>query len=159
MLLITLSTAWLIGIAAAHYLSPPLAPSAALRAGSIGLLAVLPLAGLILSRDDAKVRRIAARGLFLLLGSLRYTLFLPDLSDFRHVAAYRDQAQVTLWGRVIGEPDVRDTYANLRLVVDRVRIEDEEHLVKGKLLLRARQLHLLQYSSLDKRQDTRDLPR
>ena len=54
--LITLSTAWLIGIAAAHYLDPHLM--------LIGLLATLPLAGLILWRDDPKVRRIAACGLF-----------------------------------------------------------------------------------------------
>ena len=69
MTLIYLSTAWLIGIAAAHYLSPPLAV--------ISLLAALPLAALILWREDAKVRRIAACGLFILLGSLRYTLSLP----------------------------------------------------------------------------------
>jgi len=45
--------------------------------------------------------------------------------------------EVTLWGRVSGEPDARDTYTNLRLAVDRVQIEGEEHLVKGKVLVRA----------------------
>jgi competence protein ComEC len=129
MTLITLSTAWLIGIAAARYLSPPLAV--------IGLVATLPLAALLLWRDDPGVRRIAACGLFLLLGSARYTLSLPDLSDPSRIAAYTDQGEVILWGRVVGEPDVRDTYTNLRLAVDRVRIEDEEHLVKGKVLVRA----------------------
>jgi hypothetical protein len=38
---------------------------------------------------------------------------------------------------MVGEPDVRDTHANLRLAVDRVRIEDEEHLVNGRGLDRA----------------------
>jgi len=79
MTLIVLSTAWLIGIAAAHKVSAPLAPSAALRAGLIGLVTALPLAALILWRDDAKVRRIFACGLFLLLDSVRYTLSLPNL--------------------------------------------------------------------------------
>jgi competence protein ComEC len=37
---------------------------------------------------------------------------------------------------VVGKPNVRDTYTNLRLAVDRVRMEDEEHLVKGKILVR-----------------------
>jgi len=129
MTLITLSTAWLIGIAAAHWLRPPLPV--------IGLLAILPLAGLMLWRDDAKVRQIAACGLFLLLGSLRYTLSLPELSDPGHITAYRDQGEITLWGQVVGEPDVRDTYTNLRLAVDRVRIEEEEHRVKGRVLVRA----------------------
>ncbi len=83
------------------------------------------------------MRRIAACGLFLLLGSLPYTFSLPDLSDPGHIAAYRDQGEVTLWGRVVGEPDVRDTYTNLRLAVDRAQIEDEEHQVKGMVLVDA----------------------
>jgi hypothetical protein len=129
MTLITLSTAWLIGIAAARYVNPPLA--------LIGLLAILPLAGLFPWRDDPKVRQIAAYGFFLLLGSLRYTLSLRDLSDPSHIAAYKDQGAVIMWGQVAGEPDVRDTYTNLRLAVNRVLIEEEEHRVKGKILLRA----------------------
>ena len=127
MTLITLSTAWLIGIAAAHWLHPPLT--------LLGLLAVLPLTALFLWRDDAEVRRIAACGLFLLLGSARYTLSLPDLADPGHIAKaqalrpYTDRGWVTLWGTVVGEPEVRDTYTNLRLAVDRVQIEGEEHSV------------------------------
>jgi competence protein ComEC len=145
MTLITLSIAWLIGIAAAHYLSAPLAPSTALRAGLIGLLAILPLAALLLWRDDAKVRRIAFCRLFLLLGSLRYTLSLPDLSDPGHIAAYRDQGSVTLRGQVVGEADVRDTYTNLRLAEDRVEIEEEEHRVKGRVLVRAARYPVYMY--------------
>jgi len=38
---------------------------------------------------------------------------------------------------VVGEPDVRDTYTNLRLAVDRVRIEEENHSAKGRVLVRA----------------------
>jgi competence protein ComEC len=129
MTLIALSTAWLIGIAAARYVNLPLE--------LIGFPAVLPLAGLILWKEDAKARRIAACGLFLLLGSARYALSLPNLSDPGHIAAYRDQGEVTLWGKVAGEPDVRDTYTNLRVAVDRVEIEDAEHLVKGEVLVRA----------------------
>ena len=137
MTLIYLSTAWLIGIAAAHYFSPPLTV--------VGLLTVLPLAALLLWRDDSKVRRIAACGLFLLLGSARYTLSLPDLDSPGHIAAYRDQGEVTLWGRAIGAPDVRDTYTNLRLAVDRVRIDDEEHLVRGRILVRASRYPIYRY--------------
>lgn len=118
MTLVHLSAAWLIGIAAAHWLRPPLP--------LMGLLAILPLAALLLWRDDAKVRQIAPGGLFLLLGSLRYTLSLPDLADPGHIAAYRDRGWVTVWGRVVGEPEVRDTHTNLRLAVDRVVVGAEE---------------------------------
>ena len=131
MTLIFLSTAWLIGIAAAHNLSPPLAV--------IGLLTVLPLAAFFLWRDDAYVRRLAACGLFLLLGSVRYTLSLPDLTDPGHIAAYADQGEVLLWGSVADDPDVRDTYTSLHLAVDRVQTQDEEHLVKGRILVRRTQ--------------------
>jgi len=129
MTLVYLSTAWLIGIAAAHCLRPPLA--------LIGLLAILPLVGFLLWRDDPGVRRIAICALFFLLGLVRYTLSLPDLADPGHIAAYSDQGWVTLWGRVVGEPDVRDTYTNLRLAVDRVEVEGEERAVKGAILVRA----------------------
>jgi hypothetical protein len=73
------------------------------------MLAIDPLAGLILRRDEPKVRRIAACGLFLLLGSARHTLSLPDLSHPGRIAAYRDQGEVTLSGTGVREPDVRDT--------------------------------------------------
>jgi len=43
---------------------------------------------------------------------------------------------IFLWGRVVGESSVRDTHTHLRLALDRVRIDDEEHLVKGKILVR-----------------------
>jgi len=42
-----------------------------------------------------------------------------------------------LWGRVVGEPDARDTYTNLRLAVDRVETEGGEHRVRGRVLVRA----------------------
>jgi competence protein ComEC len=127
MTLIFLSTAWLIGVAAARYVNPPLALT--------GLLAVLPLAGFILWRDDPKVRRLAACGLFLLLGSLRYTLSLPDLATPSHIAAYVDRGEVILWGNVANEPDVRDTYTNLYLAVHRVLIRNDERPVKGRILV------------------------
>ncbi|MEA3345581.1 MAG: DNA internalization-related competence protein ComEC/Rec2 [Chloroflexota bacterium] len=129
MTLAYLSTAWLTGIALAHWLRPPLA--------LIGLLAILPLAGLLLWMKDPPGRRLAACGLFLLLGSARYTLFLPDLDDPSHIAAYTDRGWVTLRGRVVREPDVRDEYTNLSLAVKRVRIEGQAHQVKGAILVRA----------------------
>ena len=51
MTLITLSTAWLIGIGAAHYANPPPA--------LVGPLAVVPVDSLILWRDDPKTRLIS----------------------------------------------------------------------------------------------------
>ena len=67
-----------------------------------------------------KVRRTATRGLFLLIASVHHTLSLPNLSDPGHIAKvqelhpHTDHDEVILGGRVVGEPDVRDTYTNLR---------------------------------------------
>jgi hypothetical protein len=96
-------------------------------------------------KNDAKVRRIAACGLFLLLGSLRYTASVPDLANPGHVAAHRDRRRVTVWGTVAEEPHVRDAYTNLRLPVDRPQIEDEKHLVKGRVLVRAKRYPAYSY--------------
>ena len=40
---------------------------------------------------------------------------------------------------------MRDTYTNLRLAVDRVRIEAEERLVRGEILLRAKRYPVYRY--------------
>ena len=42
------------------------------------------------------MQRIAGFRLFLLLGSLRYSLSLPDLSYPGRIAAYRDRGEVLL---------------------------------------------------------------
>jgi len=137
MTLVYLSTAWLIGIAASHLLRPLLPPSTSLRAGLVGLLAILPLAALLLWREDPKARRIAVCGLFLLLGALRYIVSLPGLNPPDHIPSYRDQGWTTVWGAVVAEPDERDAYTNLRLAVHRVEVDSEERLVKGAVLVRA----------------------
>jgi hypothetical protein len=80
---------------------------------------------------DPKVRRIAACCLFLLLGSPHSTLSPSNLADPGHIAAHRDRGEITLWGRVVAEPDIRDT-TNLRLALVRVRIDAEQHQVVAK---------------------------
>jgi hypothetical protein len=50
----------------------------------------------------------------------------PNLSDPGHTDAHPDQGKVILRGTVVGEPDVRDSYTNLRLAVDCLRIEDSD---------------------------------
>ena len=57
------------------------------------------------------------------------TLRLGHIAKAQALRPYTDQGWVTLWGTVVGEPEVRDTYTNLRLAVDRVQIEGEEHSV------------------------------
>ncbi|RMF27681.1 MAG: ComEC family competence protein, partial [Chloroflexi bacterium] len=62
------------------------------------------------------------------------------------LATYNDQGPVTLEGVVIAEPDVRDTYINLRLRVDRLEREGEPpRSVRGLVLVRAPRFPLYAY--------------
>ena len=63
------------------------------------------------------------------------TLRLGHIAKAQALCPYTDQGWITLWSRVVGEPDVRDTYTNLRLATDRVEIEGQEQAVKGAILL------------------------
>jgi hypothetical protein len=84
---------------------------------------------LLLWKKDPAAHRIAACGLFALLGLVHYTPSLLDLSDPGHVVVYRDRGWVTLRASVVGERDVQDIYTNPCLPVDRLQIERGEHSV------------------------------
>jgi hypothetical protein len=111
MTLITLGLAWLAGIALARWLEPPL-PTLALPA----------LAALFLWRREPGPRLAAACALALLAGGVRTLWATPHFGP-DDLATYNDQGQVTLVGVVVNEPDVRDTYQNLRLRVESLAME------------------------------------
>ena len=55
-------------------------------------------------------------------GASRYQSKQPDLSDPGFIAWYNDtQGEVILEGVITAPPDVRDSYTNLRLAVDKIR--------------------------------------
>jgi competence protein ComEC len=77
--------------------------------------------------------------LFLLLGASRYQAAQPRLTP-ASLAWYNDQLlEVELEGVLVRPPDVRDTYANLRLRVESLRRLDAEQPIEvdGLLLARA----------------------
>jgi competence protein ComEC len=125
--LVYLSVAWLAGIALASLLRPP--------GALLALAAILPLAVLFLWRADRRARLLAGCGLLLLLGAGRYLLALPHF-DAGDLAAYNGQGRVTVQGAVVGEPDVRGSYTNLRLRVDNLLLENASHTVEGVALVR-----------------------
>ena len=130
MILIYLGTAWLAGILVGSLLHLPSA--------FVGLLTLLPLAGLLFWRKDQRVRLISACFLSLLLGTLRFNASIPPQSfDEGHLAHYNDQGWGKIEGIVSGEPDVRDTYTNLRVAVAKIEVDGQEHGVRGTVLVRA----------------------
>jgi competence protein ComEC len=129
MLLIYLAIAWMAGIYAASRVDLPL--------GLWGLSALLPLVVAWFWRRVSPVRLAALCGLFLCLGAVRYAAALPRFDECS-VATYNDQGWVTLTGVVAAEPDVRDTYINLRVRAETLVVGDGmPREVKGTVLVRA----------------------
>ena len=130
MTLIYLGSAWLAGILLGSLLHPPLE--------FLWLLTPLPVAVLLLWRQERQARLPAACALALLLGALRYdAAALPQRFDEGHIAHYNDRGWVAIRGVVVGEPDVRATYANLRLAAEELEVEGREREVRGLVLVRA----------------------
>ena len=130
MTLIYLGCAWLTGVFLGSFLHLP--------SELVWLLTFLPLAGLLLWRKDQRVRLISVCFLSLLLGALRFNASAaPQDFDESHLAHYNDQGWVKIKGIVSGEPDVRDTYTNLRIAVARIEVDGQERDVSGSVLVRA----------------------
>lgn len=129
MLLVYLAVAWLAGIALANTVHLPWQTPLLL-----GLAAIL---GLLLWRNDARVRLGALCTLMLALGAARLLLALPHF-DETSLATYNDAGWVTLEGVVVGEPDKRDHYTNLRVRAERLTLPDGAELdVDGLVLVKA----------------------
>ncbi len=135
-MLIYLSIAWIIGIYIASLFYFPLFLWL--------LLSLLPLSVAWLWRDG-RVRLWAWCGLFVTLGAARYALALPRF-DEHSVATYNDRGWVTLVGVAATEPDVRDTYVNLRVRVETLAVQELDVApAKGIVLVRAPRYPEIQY--------------
>ncbi|MFN2157242.1 MAG: ComEC/Rec2 family competence protein [Anaerolineae bacterium] len=129
MVLIWVSISWMLGIWVASRLETPLA--------SWGILSLLPLSIAWMWRQTPRVRRAAVCGLFFCLGGLRYVLALPRV-DKDSIVVHNDEGWATLTGVVVGEPDVRDRYVNLRVQAEELTHgSDAPVRVHGLVLVRA----------------------
>jgi competence protein ComEC len=78
---------------------------------------------LFLYRDTPRAQTWGVLGLALLAGAFRFAFFQPSFDD-THVAFYNDGPEpCTLTGVVADEPDVRDTYQNLRLRAENLSLD------------------------------------
>jgi hypothetical protein len=123
-----LGTGWFIGLALASALRLPL---------EFLLPAFLiPSVGLYLWRTDRRARLIWVSGIFAVAGALWFTLHLPNF-DQNSLSTYNGIGAVTLEGVIDADPDVRDTYINLRVNADRLTLPNKSsRLVEGVVLVR-----------------------
>jgi competence protein ComEC len=133
MTLVYLAVAWLAGIA--------LAKTSSLPWQTLPVLALAAFLGLLLWRGDApggsRVRLGALCILMLALGAGRFLLAVPRF-DENTLATYNDGGWVTLEGIVVGEPDEREHYTNLRVQAERLTLPDgTEREIEGLALVKA----------------------
>ena len=131
--LIPFTFAWLIGIwIAARVALPTLA---------LGVATVVAVVGIVLPWRSTKPRWMLILALAAILGALRYNLAQPHF-DPTSLATYNDQQKsVIVEGVVVDEPDVRDTYTNLRVEADHLLIsnlpESVTRTVRGLVLVQS----------------------
>lgn len=129
MILIYFAAAWIGGIALAKVVN---LPWQALPV--VGLTAFL---GLLLWRDSRHVQLGSLCILALALGATRLLLAVPHF-DAASLATYNDAGWVDLEGVVVGEPDEREHYTNLRVRAERLTLPDgTEREVEGLALVKA----------------------
>lgn len=140
MLVVYLSICWFIGIFLASRIFWE-------SAYWVGLATAVFLCGLILRRWSQVAWLLFGLSM-LCLGGARYALAVPVI-DEGHVAFYNDSgATVGLLGNVVKEPDVRDTYVNLTVAVERVAFSDgSSQLVTGNILVQAPRFPVIGYGT------------
>ena len=130
--LIPFTLAWLFGIWLASRLALPTI--------ALGVATLVAAAGIILTWRAPKPRWafVLALALAAILGALRYNLAQPHF-DQTTLATYNDQLKsVTVEGIVVGEPDARDAYTNLRVEADKLIVTDQPtRTVRGLVLIQA----------------------
>ncbi len=126
--LVYLGTGWFIGIALASALHLPI---------EFLLPAFLvPIFGFSLWRRDHRARLIWISVIFVICGAIWFTLRLPRF-DQNSLSTYNGIGVVTLEGVIDGDPDVRDTYINLRVNADRLTLPDKStRSIEGIVLVR-----------------------
>ena len=128
MTLVYLAVAWVAGIV--------LARAADLAWQLLPLLGFVAIIALLVWWDERRVRLAALSVLMIGLGAGRLMIAEPRF-DENSLASYNGVGWVTLEGVVVGEPDERDNYTNLRVRAERLTLSDgTEREVQGLVLIR-----------------------
>ncbi len=128
--LVPFTVAWLIGIWLASHLALPTV--------ALGIAVGVAVVGIILTWRASRPRWMFILALAATLGALRYNLAQPHF-DQTTLATYNDQQKsVIVEGLVVGEPDARDAYTNLRVEAATLSSTGQPtRTVKGLVLVQA----------------------
>lgn len=129
MLLVLLSTSFVVGILAASLARLPLLTWA--------LWLALPLASLYLFRDHSH-RRANFCVLAFLLGAMRFTIAVPGTdvpAASLSLASLNERGAITLTGQITEPPDIRDRSTQLRVSMQHVATEEKARDLTGDALV------------------------
>jgi len=127
MTLVYVAAAWVSGIVLTEALNPPWQV--------LLLMALASFIFLVTQWKDRRMRLVAILVLTAALGGGRLALARPTF-DEGSLATYNGAGLVSVEGVVVGEPDERDRYTNLRLSADRLLVTDgTERDVRGLVLI------------------------
>jgi competence protein ComEC len=126
--LVHLGTGWFIGIALASALH--------LQIEFLLPAFLVPVCGLVLWGNDRRSRLIWISLIFAICGGIWFTFRLPHF-DQNSLSTYNGIGAVTIEGVIDADPDMRDTYLNLRVNADRLTTPDKSsRVIEGVVLVR-----------------------
>ncbi|MGD0779248.1 MAG: ComEC/Rec2 family competence protein [Dehalococcoidales bacterium] len=126
MILICLSSIWLVGIYLGTILKlPPL----------FCLIGLVPLFCLFLTRRYRKAIILISLGIFLFVGATVYAYTSLYTVDKSRISFYNDIGAVEIKGVISAAPDIRDKSTQLTLAVEEIRLENGWQGVEGKVLI------------------------
>jgi competence protein ComEC len=98
-------------------------------------------------RKRQKFSWAAASVAVVALAAVRYGTAVPTL-DETHIAFYNGTRNVTITGLVVGEPDVRDRFVNLRVAVDSIQVSGGAQLpMQGVVQVQTYRFPVISYGS------------
>jgi competence protein ComEC len=139
MILIYLSSAWLLGVYLGTLLKlPPL----------FCLIGLVPLLCLFFTRRYRKAIILASLGIFLFIGAAFYAYGSLYTVDESRIQFYNDTGTVEIKGVISQAPDIRDKSAQLTLSAQEIKLENGWREVAGKVLVFVPRYPEYQYGDL-----------
>ena len=137
MLLVYLAVGWVAGIVIAGAIDPPWY--------ALVLAGLVALAVGVFLRRDTRARVGAACLIAVVLGAVRLLHATPRFDEYS-LASYNGQGRVAVEGVIVGEPDEREGYTELRLAAKSLAESDGTvHAVDGMALVRGPRYPRRQY--------------
>jgi len=139
-----LALSFVLGIVVASFLPRNLIASDFFVRNSLIILFVIFSFVLFFWKEE-KTRITGIACVFLILGILRFVISLPRTPKESEIYFYNDKEEITFTGIVTKDPDIRIDKTNLIISARKLKSENEEKRVSGKVLVSVEKYPEYQY--------------